>query len=175
MPVQYKEYSNMFFKTALDKLPPHQSNNYQIKIEEGACPEQTVGHSPLYKQSWEELEAACEYVVDNLSKRFIRSSDALYTSPILMAWKPGGGLCFCVDYQKLNSITWKDWYPIPLVDELMERLGDTKVYTKLDIYQGFHQIWLDPDSSDLTTFQTHYGTYKYNVVFFGLTNRPAAF
>ena len=175
LPVQYKEYSDVSSKAALDELPPHQSNNYQIKIEEGASPEQTVGHSPLYKQSQEELEAAREYVVNNLSKGFIRPSDAPYASPILMAWKPGGGLHFCVDYRKLNSITWKDRYPIPLVDELMERLGDAKVYTKLDIHQGFHQIWLDPDSSDLTTFRTHYGTYKYNVVPFRLTNRPTAF
>ena len=57
----------------------------------------------------------------------------------------------------------------------MERLGDAKVYTKLDIHQGFHQIQLDPDSSDLTTFQTHYRTYKYNIVPFGLINGPAVF
>ena len=82
--MQYKEYSNMFFKTALDKLPPHQSNNYQIKIKEGACLEQTVGYSPLYKQSWEELEVAHEYIINNLSKRFIRPSNAPYTSLILM-------------------------------------------------------------------------------------------
>ena len=92
-----------------------------------------------------------------------------------MARKPGGGLRFCVDYRKLNSITRKDRYPIPLVDKLMERLSDAKVYTKLDIRQGFHRIRLDPDSSDLTTFRTRYGTYKYNVLPFGLTNGPAAF
>ena len=57
----------------------------------------------------------------------------------------------------------------------MEWLSDAKVYTKLDIQQGFHWIWLDPDSSDLTTFWTRYGTYKYNVLPFGLTNGPAAF
>ena len=57
----------------------------------------------------------------------------------------------------------------------MKRLGDAKVYTKLDIHQGFHQIQLDPDSSDLTTFQTHYRTYKYNMISFRLTNGPAAF
>ena len=108
LPAQYKEYSDVFSKAASDELPPHRSNDYQIKIEEGASPEQTVGHSPLYKQSREELEAAREYVVDNLSKGFIGPSDAPYASPILMARKPGGGLRFCVDYRKLNSITWKD-------------------------------------------------------------------
>ena len=51
LPAQYKEYSDVFSKAASDELPPHRSNDYQIKIEEGASPEQTVGHSPLYKQS----------------------------------------------------------------------------------------------------------------------------
>ena len=175
LPQQYKEYSDVFSKAASDELPPHRSNDYQIHLEDGTHPEQTIGHSPLYKQSREELEAAREYVIDNLSKGFIGPSAAPYTSPILMARKPGGGLRFCVDYRKLNSITRKDRYPIPLVDELMERLSDAKVYTKLDIRQGFHRIRLDPDSSDLTTFRTRYGTYKYNVLPFGLTNGPAAF
>ena len=61
------------------------------------------------------------------------------------------------------------------MDKLIEQLSDVKVYTKLDIQQGFHQIRLNSDSSNLTTFQTWYGTYWYNVLSFGLTNRPAAF
>ena len=140
LPQQYNEYSDVFFKAASDELPLHWSNDYRIHLEDGTHPEQTIGHSPLYKQLQEELEAVCEYVIDNLSKGFIGPSAVPYASPILMAWKPGGGLWFCVDYQKLNLITQKDWYPIPLVDELMEWLSDAKVYTKLDIWQGFHWI-----------------------------------
>ena len=175
LPQQYEEYSDVFSKAASDEMPPHRPNDYRIHLEDGTNPEQIIGHSPLYKQSREELEAAREYVIDNLSKGFIGPSAAPYASPILMARKPGGGLRFCVDYRKLNLITRKDRYPIPLVDELMGRLSDAKVYTKLDIRQGFHRIRLDPDSSDLTTFRTRYGTYKYNVLPFGLTNGPAAF
>ena len=80
-----------------------------------------------------------------------------------------------MDYRRLNAITRKDRYPLPLVDELMERLAGTKIYTRLDIRQGFHRIRMDPKSSELTTFRTRYGTYKYNVLPFGLTNGPAAF
>ena len=133
LPQQYKEYSDIFLKAASDELPPHWPNDYQIHLEEGTHPEQTIRHSPLYKQSQEELEATQEYVINNLFKGFIGPSTVPYTSPILMAWKPGGGLQFCVDYQKLNLITQKDHYPIHLVDELMEQLGNTKVYTKLDV------------------------------------------
>ena len=67
-----------------------------------------VGYSPLYKQTAEELEAAQDYIMDNLSKGFINPGAAPFASSILMARKPGGGLRFCVDYRKLNAITRKD-------------------------------------------------------------------
>lgn len=65
--------------------------------------------------------------------------------------------------------------PLPLIDELMERLNGAKIFTKIDIQQGFHRIRLDPDSEDLTTFRTRYGAYKYHVVPFGMSNGPAVF
>lgn len=72
-------------------------------------------------------------------------------------------------------MTQKDQYLIPLIDELMEWLGNAKVYTKLDIWQGFYWLCLDPETSDLMTFKTWYGTYKYHMLSFRLMNRPAAF
>lgn len=81
-------------------------------------------------------------------------SNAPYASLILMVRKPGRGLRFCVDYQKLNAVTKKDRYPLPLINELMERLKDARIFTKLDIQQGFHQIRMEPDLEDLTTFRT---------------------
>lgn len=175
LPKQYQEYVDVFSKTASDELPPRRTNDYKIELEEGKTVESAVGYSPLYKQTGEELEAARGYIVDNLSKGFIGPSSVPFASPILMARKPGGGLRFCVDYRKLNAITRKDRYPIPLVDELMERISGAKIFTKLDIRQGFHRIRLSPESEDSTTFRTRYGTYKYHVLPFGLTNGPAAF
>ncbi|THC87443.1 hypothetical protein EYZ11_013110 [Aspergillus tanneri] len=92
-----------------------------------------------------------------------------------MALKPGGGLRFCVDYRKLNSITKKDRYPLPLISEFMERISHARIFTKIDIRQGFHRIRMDPKQEDLTTFRTRYGSYKYKVMPFGLTNGPATF
>lgn len=173
LPDQYRDFVDVFSKQASDEMPPRRPNDYQVNLGEGQNPDQAIGYSPLYKQSAEELAAARDYIIDNLAKGFIGPSTAPF--PILMARKPGGGLQFCVDYRKLNAITKKDRYPIPLVDELMERLSKAKIFTKLDIRQGFHRICLDPTAEDLTTFRTRYGTYKYHVMPFGLTNGPAAF
>jgi hypothetical protein len=80
-----------------------------------------------------------------------------------------------MDYQKLNTITKKDQYPLPLINELLEQLSKAKIFTKVDICQGFHRIQMYPDSEDITTFRTRYGLYKYKVMPLGLTNRPATF
>jgi hypothetical protein len=125
--------------------------------------------------SLEELEAAKQYIQENLDKGFIVPSHAPFASPILMVRKHDGALHLCVDYQKLNAITKKDQYPLPLIDELLERLSKAKIFTKIDIRQGFHRIQMHPDSEDMTTFRTRYGSYKYKVMPLGLTNGPATF
>jgi transposase InsO family protein len=175
LPSQYHQYADVFSKIASDKMPPDRPCNHKIELEEGSLPTRDIGHSPLYKQNLEELEAARKYIIENLDKGFIAPNQAPFASPILMAKMPSGKLRFCVDYRKLNAITKKDRYPLPLIDELMERLSRAKIFTKLDIRQGFHRIRIDPESQDLTTFKTRYGTFKYKVVPFGLTNGPATF
>jgi hypothetical protein len=90
-----------------------------------------------------------------------------------MAKKPGGGLRFCFDFRKLNAITKKDGYPLPLVDELLQRVSKAVIFTKLDIRQGFQRIRMHPDSEDLTTFKTRYGQFKYTVMPFSVTSGPA--
>ena len=71
--------------------------------------------------------------MDNLVKGFIEPSQAPFASPILFAKKPNGGLRFCIDYCKLNNITRKDRYPLPLLDETLARMNRAKVFIKLDI------------------------------------------
>ena len=92
LPAQYQRYVDVFSKRASDEMPSHQPNDYQIGLEEGHTSEQIIGYSPLYKQSVKGLTAAHDYIIDNLSKRFIGSSAASFASSILMAWKSGDGL-----------------------------------------------------------------------------------
>lgn len=88
----------------------------------------------------EKLQTAKDYIIKNLDKGFIVLSSTSYTLLILMAKKPGEGLRFCVDYWKLNSLTRKDRYPLLLINEVFEQISKAKIFTKLDIQQGFHQI-----------------------------------
>ena len=89
--------------------------------------------------------------------------------------KPNGGLRLYINYRKLNQLTRKDQYPLPLMDEIFARLSKAKIFTKLDIRQVFYRIRIDPDSEELTSFRTRYNSYKYKVLPFGLTNGPAIY
>jgi len=171
LPKEYAAYLDVFSKAASNILPPHRTYDHQIRLEA----ENTIGYHPLYRQSTEELKATKQYLLDNLDKGFIEASQAPYASPILFVKKSSGGLRFCIDFRKLNAITRKDRYPLPLIDETLARISRAKIFTKLDIRQAFHRIRMDPASEDLTTFRTRYGAYKCKVLPFGLTNGPATY
>jgi len=166
-----QEYRSVFSKAASDELPPHRSYDHKIELESNA----QLLYSPLYSQSTEELRLIKEYLTENLDKGFIEASQAPWSSPTLFVKKPNGGLRFCIDFRKLNALTRKDRYPLPLIDETLARLNKAKKYTKIDIRQAFHRIRMHPDSEELTTFRTRYGSYKCKVLPFGLTNGPATY
>jgi hypothetical protein len=173
VPRRYRELLDAFSKAESDRLPRRTKHDHKIRLKKGCKPED-LGYSPLYKFSMEELEAARLYIQENLEKGFIVPSSNPWAAPVLMIPKPGGGLRFCVDYRKLNAMSEKDRYPLPLIDETMAQITKAKIFTKLDVRQAFHRTRMDEGSEDLTAFRTRYGAYKYKVMPFGLSNGPAA-
>jgi len=89
--------------------------------------------------------------------------------------KQDGKLQLCVDYRALNYVTKKDRYTLPLMGEALDRLRTTKYYTKLDIKDAYHNVWIKEGDKWKTIFTMKYGMYEYLVIPFGLTNAPAAF
>ena len=114
-------------------------------------------------------------VKDLLAKGFIQPSQSPYGSPVLFVQKKDGGLRMCVDYRALNSITRKDKYPLPRIDDLLDRMHGSKVFSSLDLQSGYHQIRIDPADVPKTAFRTHQGLFEFILLSFGLTNAPAAF
>jgi hypothetical protein len=84
------------------------------------------------------------------------------------------GWRMCIDYRKLNKATRKDHFPIPFIDEMLERLANHSFYY-LDGYSGYHQILMHPDDQSKTNFTCPYGTFAYRRMSFGLCNAPASF
>ena len=172
VPPEYHDLIQVFSKKKADKLPPHRKHDHKIILEEETKP----GYCPLYRMSTEELQTVKEYLQENLQKGFIQGSSSPFASPVLFVKKKDGSLRFCVDYRKLNAITKKDRYPLPLIDETLAQLSQAKIMTKLDVRHAFNRIRISsPEDEDLTTFRTRFGSYKYRVLPFGLTGGPATF
>jgi len=110
-----------------------------------------------------------------LEKGLIRPSYSPWGCPALFVKKKDKSLCMCVDYHPLNAVTIKNKYPLPRIDILFDQLAKAKVFSKIDLRSGYHQIKIRPEDVPKTAFSTRYGLYAYLVISFGLTNAPAHF
>ena len=96
-------------------------------------------------------------------------------SPILLAQKPGRGVCICVDYQGVNNISLKSRYLILLIKETLDAICKATVFTKLDVIAAFNCVRIAEGHKWLTAFITRFGLYKSLVTLFGLQGAPATF
>ena len=169
IPPEFHDLLPLFTKKEADKLPPHRYIDHAIEIQKGKKPP----FGPMYNMSNLELQALWKYLDENQRKGFIRPSSSSSASPVLFVRKPGGGLRFCVDYRRLNDITVKNRYPLPLIDETLRQLQSAKIFTRLDLRGAYNLIRIRKGDEHLTAFRTRYGLYEYLVMPFGLTNAPA--
>ncbi|KAL0934971.1 reverse transcriptase domain protein [Colletotrichum truncatum] len=121
------------------------------------------------------MEALDAYLKENLQKGYIRPSTSPAGYPILFVPKKNGKLRLCVDYRKLNDITIKNCYPLPLISELRDLLHGAQWFTALDLKGAYNLIRMKSGEEWKTAFRTRRGHYEYLVMPFGLTNAPATF
>jgi len=98
-----------------------------------------------------------------------------WASPIVMVPKSDGSLRLCTDFRKVNSCTVPDPFPLPWIEDLIDRVGKARYLTKLDMTQGYWQVPLDDPSVPISAFITPFGVFQWRYMLFGLRNAPATF
>ncbi|GBG83904.1 hypothetical protein CBR_g37775 [Chara braunii] len=163
------EFTNIF-ESPTDVVPDRPIS-HEIILEAGAVPPKGC----IYHMSEEELVVLRAQLDDPLDKGWIRPSSSPYGVPVLFVRKKNKDLRLCIDYCKLNVQTVKNVGPLPRINNLLERLGGAKFFSKLDLKSGYHQILIRPQDCYKSTFKTQYGHFEWIVMPFGLTNAPTTF
>lgn len=132
-------------------------------------------HLPPHRMSVRERVVVRELVGEMLEKGIIEPSFSPWSSPVVLVRKKTGEVRFCVDYRRLNEVTKKDVYPLPRIDDILDRLGGSKYFSQLDLASGYWQVRMEPAHKEKTAFVTADGLYEFNRMPFGLCNAPATF
>ena len=152
-------------------LPPKREVEFTIYLIPGTEPISI----PPYRMALVELRELKVQLEELLSKGFIRPSISPWGAPVLFVKKKDRSLRLCIDYRQLNRVTIRNQYPLPRIDELFNQLQGSRVYSKIDLRSGYHQLRVQESDVPKTAFRTRYGHYEFLVMPFGLTNAPAAF
>ena len=159
------------FRDELPGLPPRRVVDFGIELHPGISPISMTPH----RMAPVELQELRVQLQELLDKGLIRPSTSPWGASVLFAKKRGKTLRLCIGYRQLNRVTIKNRYPLPRIDDLFDQLRGARVYFKIDLRTGYHQLRVRETDIPKTAFRTRYGHFEFMVMPFGLTNALAAF
>ncbi len=168
---KYHEFLDVFDRAQSNKLPSHRFYDHKIEL----ISDSTLSHCRVYWMFSVKLLKVKKYLNENLLKRFITSSQTLYFSLVLFAFKTNEDLRFCVNYRKLNVIFKRNRYSLSLINEIIDKIVSCKHLTRLNIISVFNKLQMHLDSENYITFITALEAYKYKMLSFKLTNESIFF
>ena len=171
VPPAYRKFNKVFEKKTFDALLPRRPWDHAIEIIPGSKMVDCKIY-PLNPQEQKELD---EFLKEQLETGRIRSSKSLMASPFFFVKKKDRKLRPVQDYRRLNKMTIKNRYPLPLISELIDQLTRAKYFSKMDVRWGYNNIRIKDGDEYKAAFQTNRGLFEPLVMFFGLTNSPATF
>ncbi len=172
VPKEYRKYQRVFSKEMSHQFPPPRMWDHAIKLLPEAP--KTID-CKIYPMTQGEKESLAKFIKEQLAKGYIHPSKSPYSSPFFFIKKKSGELHPVQDYRRLNSLTIKNRYPLPLITELIDQVRNARLFTKLDIRWGYNNIQIKEGDKWKGAFKTNLGLYEPCVMFFGLTNSPSTF
>ncbi len=172
VPTQYHRHRKVFSEEASHRFPPKRPWDHAIDLLPDAP--KTLD-CKVYPLAITEGDALTEFLNEQLEKGYIRPSKSPYASPFFFIKKKDGKLRPVQDYRKLNALTIKNRYPLPLIPEIIDKVRDARLFTKLDVRWGYNNVRIKEGDESKAAFKTNQGLYEPRVMFFGLTNSPSTF
>jgi hypothetical protein len=172
VPEEYRQYADVFSESESERLPEHKPYDHAIDLKP-ETPE-TI-RSKVYPMPINEQEELDQFLEDNLRKGYIVPSKSPIASPVFFVKKKDGRLRLVQDYRKLNELTIKNRYPLPLASDIVNRLQRARLFTKFDVRWGYNNIRIREGDEWKAAFTTNRGLFEPRVMLFGLTNSPATF
>ncbi len=149
-----KEFPNVMLEELPEDLPPRRRVDHGIEVMPGVEPPTKAP----YRMNHEGLKELKVQLEELLAKGYIKPSKSPYGAPVLFVHKKDGTLKMCVDYRALNKATVKNWYPLPCIDDLFDRLSGAKVFSRIDLRSGYYQIRIKEGDEEKTACRTRYGS-----------------
>lgn len=171
-----EKYEDIFVENLEDSASIAKVDPIKIEIEKDAV--------PIYQRNFKLSDEEKEIIKKETNKMLksgviekVKPCDTSkgWNSPILLIKKNDGSWRFCIDFRKLNKVTLKESAQLPLIDDLIQKAGKGKVFSKLDLASGYWQLRVEENSRKLLRFETEDGQYQFKVLPFGVTNAPAIF
>jgi len=172
VPTEYQKFAKVFSEEESKRYPPKRAWDHAIEFKTDA-PEAV--DCKVYPMNQVEDEVVQKFLHDELEKGYIRESKSPYASSFFFVRKKDGKLQPVQDYRKINTITIRNQYPLPLIADLIRDLSNAHIYTKLDVRWGYNNVCIQEGNEKKAAFKTRYGLFKPTVMYFGLTNSPATF
>jgi len=172
IPAEYRQFTKVFSEQELKRFPPKRAWDHAIEFKKDAP---DAVDCKVYPMNRIEDEAVQKFLHDELEKGYIRESKSPYASSFFFVHKKDGKLRPVQDYRKINALTIRNQYPLPLIADLIRNLSNAHIYTKLDVRWGYNNVCIREGDKKKVAFKTRYGLFEPTVMYFGLTNSPATF
>ncbi len=172
VPKEYQQFAKIFSEKESKRYPPKRAWDHAIEFKTDA-PEAI--DCKVYPMNRIEDKVVRKFLHDELEKGYIRESKSPYASSFFFVHKKDDKMQPVQDYRKINAITIRNQYPLPLIADLICDLSNAHIYTKLDVRWGYNNVRIHEGDEKKAAFKTRYGLFEPTVMYFGLTNLPATF